>query len=342
VFTTFIFGFLTYSQKKFAIEFSMYYGVVLALFIVWLYWKMADKFSLALLAVFIAGIGLSLSSLTEDFKSTELPLNMYHNAFKWLKEETGFTNTGINSGHTQNDGVIAPWDIGHHLQLYSEVPTIADNFETKIEPFEGFFDMARFFLSEDEDAAVAIMKKYKSTYVVVTFSSIFEEYATLIDGDPSSYFKFSVVNVKGKKRIGTVAYPKFFRTVGLRLGDLYGSANPAADEQMFDVVALKHFRLIYAFPETMIAGEKVPTGSIKIYKYVDGTKLNVPFAGHILYKLEALVRINDTNSFYYRQKGYVDDSIIVPYPTHPIKDYPYAESYRVTINDRVFEFNDIQ
>lgn len=342
VVNTLVFGYLICSQKKFALEFSMYYGAVLAIFIVWLYWKMVNKFSLALLLIFIAGIGLSLSALADDFKSAEVHFNVYHNAFKWLKEDAGLKETGINSGHVQNDGVIAPWDIGHHLQLYSEVPTVADNFETKIEPFNGFFDMARFFLSEDENTAISIMKKYKCTYVAVTFSSIFEDYATLIDEDPSSYFKFSVVNVRGKKRVATEAYPKFFKTVGLRLGDLYGSANPAVDERMFDVVALKHFRLIYALPETKIAGENVPTGSLKIYKYVEGTKLDVPFSGHIPYKLEALVRINASNSFYYRQKGYLDEGIIAPYPTHPIKDYPYAESYRVMINDRVFEFNDIK
>ena len=228
--TTMIFGFLMVSQQKYALEFSVPYGIGLALFIVWLYKLLSKRGSYILLIIFIIGVAVSLLPLKQDFKEIYSPMNAYDSTFMWLKNDIGLKNTEINTGHVQNDGVMSPWDIGHHLHLYSEVPTVADNFGINVEPHNGFFDMAKFFLSENEDDAIEILIRYKVTYVVVPYSSIFEQYAVLIDRDPSLYHKYSVVVVEGKKRISAEPQPGFFDTIGLRLGDLYGSSNPYQQE----------------------------------------------------------------------------------------------------------------
>ena len=337
-----IFGFLMVSQQKYALEFSVPYGIGLALFIVWLYKLLSKRGSLVLLIIFIAGIALSLLPLKQDFKEIYSPMNAYDSTFMWLKNDIGLKNTEINTGHVQNDGVMSPWDIGHHLHLYSEAPTVADNFGINVEPYNGFYDMAKFFLSENEDDAIEILKRYKVTYVVVPYSSIFEQYAVLIDRDPSLYHKYNVVKVEGKKRISAEPQPGFFDTIGLRLGDLYGSSNPYQQDQAFELKALKHFRLVYESPKGESAGQEVPAGSLKIYKYVEGTRLKVDVPGNPPYKLEALIRTNTGNMFYYRQKGFLNEGIIAPYPTRPFKDYPSAEYYRVFINGTTYDFNNVE
>jgi dolichyl-phosphooligosaccharide-protein glycotransferase len=339
---TFVFGFLAWSQQKFAFEFSFPYGMVLAIFIVWSYQKLTKEISYTLIVFYAVLVALFLYPLKADFKSTFSSFTAYGDTFKWLKRDANLKDTEINSGHAQEEGIISPWDIGHHLHLYSEFPTIADNFGFFVHPSDGFYDMVRFFLSEDEEYAINLMKKYKCTYVATTFSSMYEQYPIIIGLDPTLYYEYSIVVQDGKKHAGRRAKEKFFKTLGLRLGDFYGSANPTDQEQSFEVKALKHFRLVRESPRTVIGEKTVEMGSLKIYKYVDGTPLTVPVTGNPPYKLEAAITTNTGNTFYYRQNGFVQEGIIAPYSTHQIKDYPFTSGYKVTVNDRVYEFNDVQ
>ncbi|OGF67439.1 MAG: hypothetical protein A2Y62_18240 [Candidatus Fischerbacteria bacterium RBG_13_37_8] len=325
-----LFGFLAFSQQKFAVEFSIPFGMVLALFIGWLYQKLTSGFSIVLLVIFVIALTGALLPLKKTFIEKYTPFYGYYPAFKWLKTEAGLKNTEINTGHIQPFGAMAPWDIGHHLQLYSQMPVVTDNFGPYLDQKEGLFDMVRFFLAEDEKIAIEILKRYRCRYVVVTFSSIFEQYAIMIGIDSTVFHQYSIIEQNGEKRIATIPQERFFNTVGLRLGDLYGSANPTPDENMFAVKALKHFRLIHESLPSISAGQEIPAGALKIYEYVEGEQLHIDVPGNPFYKLEGVIETNTGNRFYYRQSGYVNDKIIVPYPTKQHKDYPYALYYKVT------------
>jgi len=212
---------------------------------------------------------------------------------------------------------MAPWDLGHHIQFYSELPTVADNFGfiyMNINPWQGFYDMARFFLTESEDEAVQILKKYKCEYVVVPESSIYEPYTILLDMDPTLLFDYRIGVQDGKKYLMVGPKDKFFNTVGFRLSEAYGSANPTPEEKGMQVKALKHFQLIYELPYTKMKGGEFPNGSLKIYKYTDGIVINADVDANTPYKLEAEIITNTGNKFYYRQYGIVKEGIIMPYP----------------------------
>ena len=55
-----------------------------------------------------------------------------------------------------------------------------------------------------------------------------------------------------------------------------------------------------------------------------------------------IIKTNTGRYFYYRQKGYLNEKIIAPYPTRQIKDYPFAEYYKININGIIYSFNDVR
>lgn len=339
--SAFVFGFLAWKQQKFAFEFSIPYGMIISIFIVWIYKKITPKQSIIVaLLVMIVSI-YALKPLENLFKEKYTPFVGYYSSFIWLKNELNLSATEINTGHIQELGVIAPWDLGHHLKFYSEVPVITDNFGIKVVHKEGLFDMVRFFLSENENEAIRIMKQYKCKYVVVPFSSIYEQYPPLINMPANIFFEFKVMEIDGSKKIASLPRTKFYETVGFKLSDIYGSANPYQDETMFSFVALKHFRLIHESSASKSAGKEIPTGALKIYKYVKGKKLIIPEPNDSFYKVEAVIVSNTGNNFFYRQYGYLGSEVIVPYPTVSYKDYPYAISYKVYTRNNIYQFGDI-
>jgi len=337
-----LFGLIAFMQQKFAFEFTIPYGIILSIFIVWIYNKIARDFSIILILVFSLVIIISYAPMKKLFKEIYTPFYGYYSSFLWLKDETNLSSTEINDGHAQEIGVMAPWDLGHHLKFYSNVPVLADNFGTSSIHKEGLFNMVRFFLAEKEEEAIGILKKYKCKYVVVPFSSIYEQYPQLINLSPDIFHEYKIVEINGAKKIAAIPKDKFYRTIGFRLSDIYGSANPTDNEAAYTFQALKHFRLIHESESAISAGKEIPTGALKIYEYVDGIKLNVPEKGDKFYKVEALIITNANNKFYYRQYGYVKDGVIVPYPTYQYKDYPYAISYKVYVDNRVYKFKNLK
>lgn len=173
-------------------------------------------------------------------------------------------------------------------------------------------------------------------------ASTYEYYPVILGLDPQIFYNYKIIEKDRDKYIIAEGRPEFGKTIGYRLSDMWGSTNPYEDEQLFDYPALKHFRLLYASPEATVAGQIVKEGSLKIYKYVDGTPLSVNVTGNPSYKLEALIRLSSGTAFSYRQKGFVNDGIIAPYPTRRIKDYPYAEYYKIYIDGHTYDFPQVE
>lgn len=335
-----MFGFLMLFQQKIAAEFSLAYGIMLALFIGWLYTKITNKFSIILALIFVLLIAISFTPLKENLIESNPEFNAYYYGFKWLKEELNLKDTEINTGHAQELGAMAPWDLGHHLEFY-DIPSVADNFGMSVEPFAGFYDMARFFLSENEDDAVSILKKYKCQYIVVPFFSMFEHYPLLLGLDSTLYYKYMPTEKDGKKHIAVEPSQKFFHTLGFRLSYLYGSQNPLRNPKTVKFEALRYFRLVYEAPELKVHKKTVSIGSLKIYQYVKGAELIINESGSSFYQLEAPIVTNTGNQFFYRDEGYLNNHIIVPYSTEKHKTYSYALSYKIFVNGKLYEFTNI-
>ena len=347
-----IFGMLALFQMKYAFEFSIPFGMMCALFIQDAYSKITKKRSFLLVLLF-CGILIILQSPTRAFftRDTIYSFYPYYSGFKWLKSDAHYEKNEINSTPANMDqqmipsGVMAPWGFGHHLHLYSQVPTVADNFGfiyLDINPWEGFFDMARFFLSSDEDQAIAILKKYQCSYVVIPRSSLFEHYPELIGKNDQDFIEYQTIIQNGKEVLSKKSKEPYLNSIAFRLSEANGSANWGQDENAMNYKPLKHFRLVYESPVINAGGKEFPAGNLKIYKYVKGAALNIPVEGNPSYKLEGLIETNNERYFFYRQYGYLNDKIIVPYPTEHVGNYAYAQYYKVYVNGRTYEFNDVK
>ena len=188
-----IFSFLVLKQLKYSIEFAIPYGIVLSVFFLWIYQKIGiNRKTIVLITLAIVIVFSQYPHILLFQKDSFMPYYAYQQGYQWLREELKVQGAEINSEAVPHEGIMAPWDFGHHLQLYSNAGTIADNFGfiyMEINPWEGFYDMAKFFLAENENDAISILQKYKCKYVVVpSDSSVYESYTVLIDKNPDEYF----------------------------------------------------------------------------------------------------------------------------------------------------------
>ncbi|OGF66213.1 MAG: hypothetical protein A2Y62_02625, partial [Candidatus Fischerbacteria bacterium RBG_13_37_8] len=283
-----VFALLALFQQKFTAELSLPYGITLALFIAWLYQKITTKRSVALLLIFAILLTFSFMPLRTYFKEKNYDQYAYYYGLKWLKEDAGLTYTEINSGHVQENGVMAPWDLGHHIKYYAQMPTVADNFGMSVEPFYGFYDMMRFFLADNEETAISLLKQYKCTYIVMPVFTILEHYPALLKLDSTSYYNYKITRSNEKEGITVEPLQKFFDTMGFRLGYLYGSIDPMPEVRNEQFHALRHFRLLYESPELKLNDITVPAGTLKIYQLVKGAEIKLDLDGNKLYRLEGL------------------------------------------------------
>jgi len=345
-----ILGFLAISQLRYTTEFSIPLGLACALLIDWSYRKVPQSYSLyAQISLPMLIVILIYPSLKEFKSDASSPYYLFAPGFQWLKSEAKEPPLAINTHLSLENsgsirGAIAPWSFGNHLMLYSGVPVVADNLVIYMtaNPWQGFYDSARFFLTEDEQEAVNILKKYKCTYVIVTESSIFGSYPQLINEDPQKYFNYKIDNSKGRAELLSGPKELFFRTIAFRLSEIYGSANPSNNPSMMNFNALQHFRLIYELPSpTADSRQTFYPSLLKIYQYVPGAELEIPISSTQAYRVEALIESNTHNLFYYRQNGNLSNKIIVPYSTEQVNNYSYAKYYKVFIGDSIYEFTNV-
>ena len=339
------FALLALAQQKFAADASLFHGILLALLAGWILDRLGTRAPRAAVAGLAVVLVAALLPLAHSLREPYAPFSTFARSWSWLERDARPGDTSPGSTENPRTGAMVPWDLGHHVERYARVPSVADNFGPVFvvpNPSRGFGDMARFFLGEDENEALALLRRYRCDYVVVTPSSIFEQTAPIAGLDPKLYHDLSVVEEEGSPHISARPTPRFLRTIGFRLGDAYGSANPSEDPSDLEVPALRHFRLVHESPEGESAGRPVPAGDLKIYRVVDGTPLPVPLPGDTPYALEARVVTNAGSRFVYRQKGLVKEGVLAPYPTRRVGDEPYAEGYRVTAGGRVFEFADVR
>jgi dolichyl-diphosphooligosaccharide--protein glycosyltransferase len=343
---TFITFALAISQQKFIIEFSIFYGVLIGLFMKWLSDKISKKIIIYIInIVILITASIPAYSPVNDVKTFFIPNLAYKNAYAWLKNELNEKNISINTAKTSDNGVMTTWGFGHHLHYYSNAATIADNFGfIYIDhlPWEGFFDMVNFYLAESEEQAIDILKKYKCKYIIVPDYMEYTQLPPLINLSTTDFFTFQYDKLEPGAFINMIPKKRLVDSVGFRLSEFYGSANPFNNYGQPLSQALKHFQLVYELPGSEITKYPVREGYIKIFKFVEGTQINIEANQNEPYRLESLIITNTGKKFYYQQYGMVKDKIISPYPITQNKNYPYAAYYKVYTKRKVFTMDDIK
>jgi dolichyl-diphosphooligosaccharide--protein glycosyltransferase len=215
----------------------------------------------------------------------------------WLKENSDTTSYYDHPLNIPEYSVMSWWDYGNWIVYMAERPVVANNFQAGVE------DAARFYLSENEENATALLNARGSRYIMADFDLVYGKLPALIswtNGDLDSYMRME----EDGSQIAAIPQPRLFNTT---LGRLY----------LFDGAGTGHFRLIHE-SSTFVGGRDNPKSEVKIFEYVPGALIRVQAGPD--QKVGALLNIttNQGRSFNYVNEATPNDGVFemrVPYST---------------------------
>jgi dolichyl-diphosphooligosaccharide--protein glycosyltransferase len=134
--------------------------------------------------------------------------------------------------------VMAPWSMGHLLLYEAELPVAANNFGY------GFLDSIRFFLATSEDEALAIARRHRARWIVVTdLVPRMNDYASYLGRSP----------LLQPSPEGPVPTPAYFSTMQSRLYD-FGGGGAALPGLTLE--PLRSVRLVHRSRSAIQRGER--------------------------------------------------------------------------------------
>jgi len=170
----------------------------------------------------------------------------------WMEKNTPATSGYEAPFRAAEYGILSWWDYGNWILYLSERPVVANNFQA------GARDAALFFLSEDEEDALAIAEGRDVRYVVTDAKMVYSKLpaiASWADEDPEGYITIclhqDLVTYDHKKR--------FMGTILARL-------------HLLDCSDLGHFRLV--FESNNSVGLIFPTREVKAFERVSGATIS--------------------------------------------------------------------
>ncbi len=208
----------------------------------------------------LAAALLLLLILPTVWQATSFSLNSspavagdWQESLVWLKENSNTTSFFASPEKTPEYSVMSWWDYGNWILYLSERPVVANNFQV------GVADAAKFYLSESEQEATAVLDERGSRYIIVDYDLIFSKLAGLTswaNEDIDSYRK------REKNGSQSIIQPlgRFNNTTLAKLYFLDGSNTD-------------HFRLIYESKTSF--GERPAKSKVKIFEYVPGALIKV-------------------------------------------------------------------
>ena len=91
----------------------------------------------------------------------------------WLKENSNTTSYYELPEKVPEYSVMSWWDYGNWIVYLAERPVVANNFQAGVE------DAARFYLSESEENATAVLDARGSRFVLADFDLVYGKLAAL-------------------------------------------------------------------------------------------------------------------------------------------------------------------
>lgn len=249
---------LTVFQARFLYLFSIAGSILVAHLFFWAFDRVRDSeradplavkaLSSILLAILLLPNVLGLVEVVEDRPQVA---GDWLEALDWLEENTAATVGFERPVQAGEYGVLSWWDYGNWILYQSRRPVVANNFQA------GATDAARFFLSEDEEGALAITVARDARYIITDEKMIYEKLPAIVrwlDEDPESYIAIS----SGPDLVTFEHSKRFLGTILARL-------------HLLDCTNLDHFRLVYE--SKTYAGLKFPTSEVKVFEWVEGAKI---------------------------------------------------------------------
>jgi oligosaccharyl transferase (archaeosortase A-associated) len=214
----------------------------------------------------------------------------------WLKENSNTTSFFEAPQKTAEYSVMSWWDYGNWILYLTERPVVANNFQA------GVADAAKFYLSESEEEATAVLDARGSRYILADYSMIYGKLAALTAWANENLSSYMRAEDYGSQYM-VVPQERLFNTT---LGRLY----------LFDGAGTSHFRMIYE--SKTFLGQSPAKSKVKIFEYVPGALIKVR-AG-LDQKVGVLLNMtsNQGRDFIYLNEGVANGDSIevkVPYST---------------------------
>lgn len=222
-------------------------------------------------------------------------------SLQWLSQHSSQTSYYDKPQGAPEYGVMCWWDYGNWIVYLAKRPVVANNFQA------GAADSARFYLSESEDAATAILDERLSRYILIDYEMLFHKLPALVrwtNLDISRYIRLD----ESDSTLRVAPLPALFNTTMARL-------------YLFDGSGTSHFRLIHE--SHTLLGVNSQKAMVKIFEYVPGALIKIKSKDGSDHRVGALLNMtsNQGRTFTYVNEGLPGDSgkdeleIRVPYST---------------------------
>jgi oligosaccharyl transferase (archaeosortase A-associated) len=226
--------------------------------------------------------------------------NDWYQSLNWLRDNSNVTSNFDDPIKSAEYSVMSWWDYGNWVLYISQRPVVANNFQA------GAIDAAKFYLSESEEDASAVLDNRGSRYIITDYNLVYGKLPALTlwaNEDVDSYMKMNEYGTQ----IEAIPTQRFFNTTLARL-------------YFFDGAGTGHFRLIHE--SSTFLGESPAKSEVKIFEYVPGALIRIKAGPD--QKVGALLNMtsNQGRAFTYVNEASQDgDSFIVRVPYSTVDRY---------------------
>jgi dolichyl-diphosphooligosaccharide--protein glycosyltransferase len=173
----------------------------------------------------------------------------------WLKDNSNTTSYYELPEKAPEYSVMSWWDYGNWIVYLAERPVVANNFQAGVE------DAAKFYLSESEENATAVLDARGAKYILADFDLVYGKLPALTSWANVDINSYMIMKDEGSQ-IAATPQQRLFNTT---LGRLY----------FFDGAGTGHFRLIHESSTFLGSGDNPSKSKVKIFEYVPGAIIRV-------------------------------------------------------------------
>jgi len=214
----------------------------------------------------------------------------------WLKDNSNATSFYDRPENVPEYSVMSWWDYGNWILYLAKRPVVANNFQA------GWEDAAKFYLSESEEMATAVLDARGSKYILTDYNLIYGKLPALTTWAGENLYSYIKFEDYGSE-VAATPTQRLFNTTLARL-------------YFFDGAGTSHFRLIYE--SATFIGDRPPKSKVKIFEYVPGALIRIKTTPE--QRVGALLNMtsNQGRAFQYVNEAIPKDDALeirVPYTT---------------------------
>ena len=169
----------------------------------------------------------------------------WQQSLTWLKDNSNTTSYYELPEKVPEYSVMSWWDYGNWIVYLAERPVVANNFQAGVE------DAAKFYLSESEENATAVLDASGAKYILADFDLAYGKLPALTSWANEDINSYMRMDDQGSQ-IAAIPQQRLFNTT---LGRLY----------FFDGAGTGHFRLIHESSTFLGSGDNPSKSKVKIF-----------------------------------------------------------------------------